>query len=85
MISHFLKCHHEGVTVMEKSKRSCKETFIVKIEYCQNGSWQGKVVWADENKTMRFRSTLELIRLMDDAIKSGQSIDVEIDADHFVS
>ncbi len=84
MIIHFLKCQLKGDCVMEKRINGCKETFVVKIEYCQNGTWQGKLVWADTNKTMRFRSTLELIRLMDEAIKSDQLINGD-NADHFVS
>jgi hypothetical protein len=54
-----------------------KGTFIVKIEYCQNESWQGQVVWAEENRSERFRSTLELIKLIDEAMSSGQQISFE--------
>jgi len=28
----------------------------------------GKVIWAEENRTVSFRSALELIRLMDEAL-----------------
>ena len=52
-------------------------TFIVKIEFCQHGTWQGRVIWADENKTERFRSALELVRLMDEAISSGAQIQIQ--------
>ena len=54
-----------------------KATFIVKVEYCQNETWQGQVVWADENRSERFRSTLELIKLMDEALASGQQVAFE--------
>lgn len=49
-----------------------KGTFIVKIDHCQNETWQGRVVWADENKTEYFRSALELMQLIDGAVKAGQ-------------
>lgn len=49
-----------------------KGTFIIKVDHCQNESWQGRVVWADENKTEHFRSTLELMQLIDGAIKNGE-------------
>ena len=52
-----------------------KNTFIVKVEYCQHGTWQGQVTWAEENKTVRFRSALELVKLMEEAI--GLSAEVE--------
>ena len=54
-----------------------KGTFIVQIEYCQKGTWQGKVVWAEENRTERFRSMLELVKLMDEALAEGQQIMIE--------
>lgn len=71
---------------MKKNLNSNKQqgTFIVKVEHCQNNSWQGKVTWADENKTQRFRSMLELIKLMDEAVNQNQNMD-EMGADHFVS
>ena len=51
-------------------KRATKQgaTFVVKIDHCQNNSWQGRVIWADEDKTEHFRSALELLRLMDTAL-----------------
>lgn len=48
----------------------------MKVDACQNESWQGRVVWAEENKTEYFRSTLELIKLMDAALSSGQVTDL---------
>ena len=47
-------------------------TFVVKIEHCCNESWQGEVVWAEENRKEKFRSTLELIKLMDEAMRISQ-------------
>ena len=49
-----------------------KGTFIVKVDSCQNESWQGRVVWADENKTEHFRSALELFKLIDDAMNNNE-------------
>ncbi len=49
-----------------------KGTFIIKVDHCQNETWQGRVIWADENKTEYFRSALELMQMIDGAIKSGQ-------------
>ena len=67
----------KGKTVMENNNSKIKQlnndrnqgTFIVRIDYCQNNSWQGKVTWADQNKTRYFRSALELIRIMDEAME----------------
>ena len=42
-----------------------KATFVVRIQYRQNATWQGQVTWAEKNKTMSFRSALELLKLID--------------------
>lgn len=46
-------------------KHGDKGTFLVRIQYRQNASWQGQVTWVEENKTIPFRSALELIKLID--------------------
>ena len=48
--------------------RGEKATFIIQVLYRQNCSWQGKIVWADQNKAQYFRSELEMIRLIDSAL-----------------
>ncbi len=55
---------------MNKAKHSCKakNTFIVKLDNRQRDTWQGEIVWADENRSERFRSALELIKLMNEAM-----------------
>ena len=52
--------------------RKNKGTFIIKVEDCQGGTWQGKVVWADEDTTEHFRSALELLQLVDEAINAAR-------------
>lgn len=64
---------------MEKGDSLEKNTFIVRIEHCQNKSWQGKVTWAEGNKTERFRSALELMRLMDEAVTMSRQTGMEQD------
>ena len=49
-----------------------KGTFIIKIDHCQNETWQGKVVWADEDTTEHFRSALEVLQLLDEAINAAK-------------
>lgn len=56
---------------MIKSDIPKKNTFIVKVDNCQNSTWQGKIIWADENRTQHFRSMLEMLKLMDEAVASG--------------
>lgn len=48
-------------------------TFLIKMEYRQNSTWQGVLTWVEEKKEMCFRSELELLSLMNTALeeKSG--------------
>ena len=43
-------------------------TFTVRILFRQNASWQGSVTWIEGNQEEYFRSVLELIVLMDNAL-----------------
>ncbi len=45
-----------------------KGTFIIRVQQRQHSSWQGLVTWVDEDKTVPFRSALELIKLIDGAL-----------------
>ena len=44
------------------------ETFIVRVQHRQNSTWQGRITWAKENKTINFRSIWEMIHLMENAM-----------------
>jgi hypothetical protein len=46
-----------------------KATFIIKILYRQNATWQGNIQWLEENKSQNFRSDLEMLKLIDEALK----------------
>lgn len=45
-----------------------KATFVVNVQYRQNATWQGKVLWAETGKSCNFRSALELLKLIDCAL-----------------
>ena len=42
-----------------------KQTFIVEIQDTQYVSWQGSIEWVQGQKKQAFRSTMELLRLID--------------------
>ena len=46
-----------------------KATFVISVLYCQNATWQGTVKWVEGEKEEKFRSLLELIKLMDGIIE----------------
>lgn len=55
-----------------------KATFIVHVQYRQNATWQGNVMWAETQQSSSFRSALELLKLIDSALdvreKEGDKI-----------
>lgn len=51
-----------------QEKRGKSGTFIVQVQYRQNSTWQGQVIWAEENRREHFRSALELMKLIDGAL-----------------
>lgn len=46
-------------------------TFSVRIIFRQNSSWQGSVCWLEKGVEESFRSVLELLLLMDSALREG--------------
>lgn len=48
-----------------------RETFVVEVLDTQNGAWQGVVTWLEGKSTQPFRSTLEMLRLIDSGIQKG--------------
>lgn len=52
-----------------KQNESKRGTFVVRITHTENATWQGTVTWADGDRTVPFRSMLELIRLIDGAVE----------------
>lgn len=43
-------------------------TFIIRVQQRQNSSWQGRITWVDEDKTVYFRSVWEMMKLIDEAL-----------------
>lgn len=51
------------------------QTFIIDIKGAQGGTWQGTILWVQKQKKVPFRSTLELLRLMDSVMKTVENLD----------
>ena len=52
--------------------RQEKATFVVQVQFRRNATWQGTLQWVDKNQTRKFRSTLELLMLINDAMENGR-------------
>ena len=47
---------------------STKGTFEISIKFMQNSTWQGQIHWVERNVKQNFRSALEMLKLMDEAL-----------------
>lgn len=45
-----------------------RQSFVVQVLHRENSTWQGKVKWMDSGEEEWFRSTLELLKLIDRCI-----------------
>lgn len=54
-------------------KTDCKATFTIQIQFQQNATWQGSIAWAEGGRSQRFRSELEMLKLMMEAVASDGS------------
>ena len=73
-----MKEHLEG---MERgfmdNERTPRSTFVVNVLFRQNATWQGTIGWVDRKQTKRFRSSLELMKLIDEALETEFGADEE--------
>lgn len=51
-------------------------TFDLQILFRQHTSWQGMILWKEKNSPQSFRSALELILLMDSALREQEEKEV---------
>lgn len=68
-----------SVTMQEKQQEATKKeargskcTFEVMVRYRQNATWQGQIHWLEKNLQQSFRSVLEMLKLMDEALTEGE-------------
>lgn len=47
-------------------------TFVIRVQHRQHSSWQGRVTYLEENKSVYFRSVLELIKIVDGALDNAE-------------
>ncbi len=65
----------EAVSQMEVGEKD-RATFVVHVKFRQNATWQGTIQWLDTNKAQNFRSTLEMIKLIDEALDDGENMKI---------
>ena len=58
--------------IAENALQNEKTTFVVHVQYRQNATWQGSITWVEQNRTQNFRSSLEMLKLMEEASTQGE-------------
>jgi len=69
----------EGIDTVKDSEKPAKKeadgskcTFEIAVRFRQNATWQGQILWAEKNLKQNFRSVLEMLKLMDEALTAGK-------------
>ena len=55
-------------------QKGAQATFELQILFRQHTSWQGMIQWQEQRQQQRFRSVLELILLIDSALREQEGI-----------
>jgi len=58
-------------TLKPRESGGSKCTFEITVKFRQNATWQGQILWAEKNSKQSFRSVLEMLKLMDEALTEG--------------
>lgn len=73
-IRHFTPCANSETGPPETEIRmGIAATFTIRILFRQNASWQGSVTWVEGKQEQSFRSVLELILLLDNALSYAKA------------
>lgn len=71
-LAPYIKRYYNFVPMHEKrNKKGMLLTFLIKTRFRLHGSWQGTMIWIDEDPvSRRFISTLQCMKLMDEALRA---------------
>ncbi len=57
----------------ESRLKGGESAFLIRILFRQNATWMGEVQWLDGEKKLYFRSLLELVMLMQEALDTSDT------------
>lgn len=64
----------EAAVATERIRKGAKATFEVQVLFRQHTSWQGVIIWRERKMEQSFRSVLELVLLMDNALRTVKEV-----------
>ncbi len=50
-------------------KRGKLATFIIRVQQRQNSNWQGRITWVEKDRTVRFSTIMEMVKLIEKALQ----------------
>ena len=62
------------------SKNGEKATFTIQVQFRQNATWQGTICWKEKRRQISFRSFLEMLLLMQEAVADSEGWNEELKA-----
>jgi len=62
----------EGSAPSGSLRKGVRATFELQVLFRQHSSWQGIIIWRERKQEQSFRSVLELVMLMDSALRIGK-------------
>ena len=66
--------YSEGDRIMKDesllNKHGDLGSFIIRVQHRQNSSWQGRITWMEQDKTISFRSVWEMVKLIESAVNT---------------
>lgn len=67
----------KGMTRVMKDENMLEQhgdigTFVIRVQHRQHSSWQGRVTYLEEDKSVYFRSALELLKIIDGALERAE-------------
>ena len=65
-----MKDSNNASVQLEPGHSKC--TFEITVKFRQNATWQGQILWAEKNLKQNFRSVLEMLKLMDEALAESE-------------
>ena len=68
-----LMLHLDAQPASAPRKKGSGTTFELKILFRQHSSWQGILLWKEKRISHNFRSVLELVILIDSALRSAEN------------
>jgi len=54
-----------------RDSENVNASFEIKVCFTQNATWQGQIDWIEKRQQQNFRSALEMLKLMDEALSEG--------------